>query len=66
MLTIVENPTAEPQPLDLSVDTNAVHHATIAPHQTTTISVPLPPDRTNLGVHITGSRSLVLLRTSFE
>jgi len=72
MRTSLENPATTPAEIkiNLSIHGSAASSPsqplTIPGNSSKDISTPLPPGATNLKIQFTGSKSLVLLRTSFE
>lgn len=67
MLTSVKNPSSIPCPLTISVNGSASSQSfTIPANSSTNLSSALSPGVTNLYVQFNGSKSLVLLKTTFQ
>ena len=67
VLTKVKNPTTSPGQITISVNAKAATVPTTIPAgQTVELRSPLPADATDVSVSYTGTKTLVLLETSFE
>ena len=67
MITKVNNPGKKASKLIITLNQQATDApATIAPGQTIEVRSPLPANSTNVSVHYTGNKTLVLLETRFE
>jgi hypothetical protein len=64
--TVVENPSTKSAELEVSVNGGPATKLEVPAGKTVTVTAPLPPDATNVAVRFTGSKKLVLLKTSFE
>ncbi len=67
ILTKVKNPTTSPGQLTIAINgKTATGSATIPAGQTVNLRSPLPAGATDVSVRYTGTKTLVLLETSFE
>jgi len=66
VVTKVENPGKQPGTLSVTINGNPMRQSSIAPGQTTTIRNSLVGDHSAVEVKYTGSKTLVILETSFE
>jgi len=66
MATVVENPTEQPLELSVGINGGPASKTEIPAGKTITVNAALPQDKTALAVRYTGSKKLVLLKTSFE
>jgi hypothetical protein len=64
--TVVENSSAKPAELTVTVNDGRATQESITAGQTRTVTTPIPSGATNLCVRFTGSKALVLRRTEFE
>jgi hypothetical protein len=66
VVTLVENPSDNPAELTVAVNDGPDTKVEVAAGKIATLAAPLPPDKTTIGVRYTGSKKLVLLKTTFE